>query len=333
MSTNKSRLVFLIPFFADRAPVYLPLFLKSAGYNKQFTFYFFTNLSLKSSLPANVVVHQMSFEELNQLVEEKVQVDVNIADPYKLCDLKPLYGQVFEEYTKEFDYWGFCDVDLILGNLAKFILEPRLLDKYDVASFRKEWLSGSLAIFRNTPEVNHLYKRSRDWQKVLSVKEYMGFDEVSRTLNSKAGLFTDLMGGKKLESIETEIESLTHVLRFKASDMRVHFETQVKESIARGMTLKFEEGRVLIEKGGESGFQPFQEFLHYHFVVEKKKLFFTFPNWTEVPGTFFITQFGFHRNSNKIRAEIFFRWLMVIFTKLPLVLVGGVRRKMRNRYW
>ena len=44
-----------------------------------------------------------------------------VNSPYKLCDYKPVYGLIFDEDLQDYDFWGHCDVDLIFGDIRKFI--------------------------------------------------------------------------------------------------------------------------------------------------------------------------------------------------------------------
>ena len=39
----------------------------------------------------------------------------------KLCDYKPAYGLIFEDELIGYDYWGFCDTDILLGDIYQFL--------------------------------------------------------------------------------------------------------------------------------------------------------------------------------------------------------------------
>lgn len=95
--------------------------------------------------------------------------------PYKLCDLKPMYGYIFEEYLKEFNFWGHCDVDTIMGNLDKWLSEE-FLERYD-----KLFCLGHMTIYRNSFANNrvfmHRLKDKLSYKDVLSNERIMWFDE------------------------------------------------------------------------------------------------------------------------------------------------------------
>ncbi|MFM2596693.1 DUF6625 family protein [Vibrio fortis] len=62
-------------------------------------------------------------EKLSKLIKDKIEVDVSLEKYYKLCDLKPLYFKIFEDYINEteYEYIGFCDTDVIYGNVDSYI--------------------------------------------------------------------------------------------------------------------------------------------------------------------------------------------------------------------
>ena len=41
--------------------------------------------------------------------------------PYKLCDLKPFFGRLFPEAVDGYDWWGYTDTDMLLGNLRSVL--------------------------------------------------------------------------------------------------------------------------------------------------------------------------------------------------------------------
>lgn len=61
---------------------------------------------------------------------------------------------MFAAQLSGYDFWGFCDIDLLFGNLRYFITE-HVLEKYNKISWR-----GHLTLFKNTPQINSFYRRS-----------------------------------------------------------------------------------------------------------------------------------------------------------------------------
>lgn len=170
----KNKVVFIIPYFG-RIPSYFHLWLKSAEKNPDFDFFIYSDLSLNIKAGSNVKQIQISFVELKSKIEKMLNKKVCLKTPYKLCDFKPLYGLLFEEEIKEYDFWGFVDVDLILGHLTTFISD-QLLDSYD-----KLYYEGHFSLFRNCKLMNTLFMRTYphvlDWKYAFSTNYVCHFDE------------------------------------------------------------------------------------------------------------------------------------------------------------
>ena len=99
-----------------------------------------------------------------------------------LSKFKPMLGFVFEDYIHEYSHWAWADMDMILGNLTKFLARP-LAEGYDVISMStvdqskdntwsshvcsqyKVALAGQLTVFVNTGETRNLFRQS-DLSKV-----------------------------------------------------------------------------------------------------------------------------------------------------------------------
>ncbi len=97
--------------------------------------------------------------------------------PYKLCDFRPAYGEIFQEYIKGYDFWGHCDNDQIFGDIRHFITDD-ILDRYDRILF-----CGHFTLYKNTPEVNQVYKKVSplSYKTVFSSSKNFCFDEAGGT--------------------------------------------------------------------------------------------------------------------------------------------------------
>ena len=111
----------VIGVYFGTLPNYFKLWLRSCEHNKSISFYLFTDADLSAYvIPTNVRWITYSLEQMQKRASEVLGFEAALYSPYKCCDFKPLYGQIFSEYIQEFDYWGHCDFDLIL--LPFFIL-------------------------------------------------------------------------------------------------------------------------------------------------------------------------------------------------------------------
>lgn len=127
------------------------LWLKSIEWNSKIDFLVCSDLS-RDLLPSNVRWIIKSFPEFKELVENKLKMTVRLDTPYECCDFKAAYGIVFEDYLEGYDYWGYCDMDMIFGDLSWFF------KKYNLEIYDKFQSVGHLTLMRNTKENNERFK-------------------------------------------------------------------------------------------------------------------------------------------------------------------------------
>ena len=109
----------ILTVYYGKLPPYFDLWLRSCEFNETIDFYVVTDNKL-CNLPKNVNIIDITLKDFCALAEKKLHKKVRIDTPYKLCDFKPMYGHILEDYLSDYDYWGHCDVDLIFGDLRKF---------------------------------------------------------------------------------------------------------------------------------------------------------------------------------------------------------------------
>ncbi|MFT9223981.1 DUF6625 family protein, partial [Liquorilactobacillus satsumensis] len=165
---------FLVPYFG-KLPNYFPVFLKTCAYNKDFNWIIFTDDVREFDFPDNVERKIMSFKDLQILIRSKFVEEVSIESPYKLCDYKPAFGYIFENYITDFYFWGHCDLDVLFGNIKDFITEL-MFQNYD-----KIFCLGHLVLYKNNYSNNRRFMNpinSEFWYKeALGTKDIFVFDE------------------------------------------------------------------------------------------------------------------------------------------------------------
>lgn len=148
-----NRILIIIPYFGE-FPNYFERWIKSVEYNKDIDFLLITDNELDNK-PPNIKVIKMSFKNCIEKVQSCFKFKIEIPTPYRLCAFRPAYGEIFKEYIEEYDFWGWCDVDLIFGDLRKFITDEILSQNQKILSH------GHLTLIKNNEEMNSLYKKSR----------------------------------------------------------------------------------------------------------------------------------------------------------------------------
>lgn len=172
----KRRMVLLMPYYGQLPPCFNYWLRSLAGMD--FDVICFTDLPIGEH-PGNFRVQPMSLEDLRTLAERKIGVPVNLTYGYKLCDLKPMYGQIFEDYIGDYDYWAYGDCDLVYGRALNGILGRLLADSvYDVISFRRWWVSGPFCVIRNSFAAKTLYLKTGNYAQVLDSPRYECYDEL-----------------------------------------------------------------------------------------------------------------------------------------------------------
>ncbi len=309
------RIVLIIPFVGELPKAYFSIFLRSCGHNTQIDFLIFSDRAQEEMriwgqrLPTNVQILPLTLAEFNERASTALGVKVQATNGYKLCDLRPMYADIFAEYVADYHFWGYCDLDVILGDLSVF-LTPELLNTHDIISLRREWLSGSFSLYRNVPRLNKLYTRSESWQRVAESSTHFRFDEIGVAKGTGAMIYSQVAKGTPLENIENEIESITHVLRrteredaeglSNCAPLRIHWQTVIRESIPEGMVLQYQHGRIFVYEGFSPSIPKDLQFALYHYISEKNNGYFVFPYWQDVPESFFIDNTGFY---NKIEFQ------------------------------
>lgn len=171
---KKYKYIVFSPYFGE-LPSNFDLWLKSCSYNEEIKFIVFTNNCIKNVLPNNVQVFEMSFKKFIFKLQQKFDFPLEINNPYKLCDCKPIYGYVFNDLIKDCEYWGHCDMDIIFGDLSKYM--PNGM--YDKISFL-----GHFCLYRNNNKINKMFMNAPDntisYKDILSNKQHFGFDEIGK---------------------------------------------------------------------------------------------------------------------------------------------------------
>jgi len=171
---KKSSIILVIPYFG-KWPIWFDAWLKSVAYNPTINWLCVTDCKLPNVYPDNLKFVTTSLGDLNSHVNNVVETDVPL-NPRKFCDLKPAYGDIFIEYIKDYYFWGFCDMDVIFGNIRKFMTED-ILANYDIISSRKSAISGHFNLFKNTQEYRTLFKKISNYKYLFEQPKFMWFDE------------------------------------------------------------------------------------------------------------------------------------------------------------
>lgn len=167
-------IVLIVPYFG-KLPYNFQLWLESCRYNPIIDWLIFTDDYTQYSYPDNVKVTYCTFQTMKGRIQKLFDFEISLEKPYKLCDYRVAYGDIFYDKIKNYDEWGYCDIDVLFGNIRKFITND-VLNKYEKIGFQ-----GHLTIFRNSKENRYMYKRKiagiANYQEIFTSSEMRFFDE------------------------------------------------------------------------------------------------------------------------------------------------------------
>lgn len=169
------KIAFLIPYFGPFPP-WMEYFLASCRANASVDFILFSDNPCPSMLPANVHYREMAFKAYQGIVRSKLGIGFYPRSAYKLCDLKPALGFIHEDLLRGYDFWGFCDIDVVFGDLRKFLTD-NLLGHHDMVTTHARRVAGHFTLLRNTPAYRNAFMSVPDWRGALSDEQHVAFDE------------------------------------------------------------------------------------------------------------------------------------------------------------
>ena len=291
---NKSmQSIVLINCYFGEFPWYFPFFIKSCATNPTIDFIVFSDALYADELPKNVRIIPFSLSTFNLLSTEKLGFEIALKNAYKLCDFKPAYGVIFSDYLDKYDFWGMCDIDIILGRIREFITDE-MLDTLDVINTRHDYLTGSFMLFRNNDVPNNLFTKSKDYKKVFESDKHYCFDEC----NFKHAQMEQEMN---IFDVDCEIESMEHVIRkeMELGNISVFFDFLVIDGLSG--KLKWDNGVL--------GYDNKFEILLYHLIQYKSNVLSEENSWTSIPNVFFIDKYTFRKQS-KVSIKGFLKFVV-----------------------
>jgi len=153
----KKQIAFVVTYFGE-LPFYFPAFQISCSYNPHIQWLIFTDCDAPKDLPANITFINISIGDFNTLATQKLGYEIQIVSDflYKICDFKPAFGVIYEDYLREYSFWGHCDIDIVWGKIDHFV-DSKILHEYDIITSRPGRISGHFGLYRNTDKINSVF--------------------------------------------------------------------------------------------------------------------------------------------------------------------------------
>jgi hypothetical protein len=169
MAAPSMRLI--VPHFGER-PSYFQLVVRSMASNPDVHWLMLTDQPVAGA-PPNLTVRLCRFRDLSEQIQRHFDFDISLDTPYKLCDFRPAFGEIFARELRGYDFWGHSDLDVIFGRIRDHL--PSEAFETDKVLFQ-----GNFALYRNTAEAASWFRHEVgrvSYREVMSTPEARHFDE------------------------------------------------------------------------------------------------------------------------------------------------------------
>lgn len=229
---NQSNRICLLSPYYGTFPNYFHIWLESASKNKNIDFYIISDSEYNFKSYDNIFLIRRSLKDIKDKIEKIVGFKVELEKPYKLCDYRPAYGLIFDDLIKDYNYWGWCDPDIVWGDMS-LLLTDNILNEYEVIGG-----CGQLTIMKNTDKLNNYFFyqsrkiKSFSFLEACKTKRNLIFDEwgapeIRRYLNIKTTSLYDWLFLKALDIIPpiytTNNRPYPLMMRFTSSPLMVEY--------------------------------------------------------------------------------------------------------------
>lgn len=263
--------ILIIPYFG-KWPLWFDAYLISIAANPTIKWLCPTDCEIPQIHPENITFLPTTLPELNQHVNRVVEANVPL-NPRKFCDLKPAYAEIFAEQVRGFDFWGICDMDIIWGDIRKYMTED-ILNEYDIISSRKENISGHFNLFRNTEKINSLYKELPNYKILYEEPQFKWTDETV--------LSNFIKNDPAFRDFELKVYWPT-ILINQERGIDSHQEYHLDKWL-------WKDGKMLEIEGGN----PINEVMYLHFINWKRTMKYSEVKYADFPQQFYISYNGMH---------------------------------------
>lgn len=168
------KLIIIVPYFGSR-PKWFDFYMASCAKNPDMDFLLVTDFPIDHK-PTNVIHLQKAFPEYKSFITKKLEINPQWDEPYKLCDLKPALGYLHLDIVRNYQFFGYSDLDLVYGNVLEQY--DSLMAENDVISSHTYLMAGHFAVYRTMKETLTLFSRVPAWRKAFSIKNHIHFDEI-----------------------------------------------------------------------------------------------------------------------------------------------------------
>lgn len=255
----------LITCYMGPLPNYFGYYEATCRQNSSIRFVVINDTLPESRIEGNIEYVRMNLAELNAHSSAALGQDIHLASAWKINELKPLFGEIFRDKLAGYDFWGWCDLDIIWGDLRHFLNE-RFLDNYDVISSKAMWTAGHFTLLRNDARCNNLYARNTRIIQLLNETTYYAFEECCHRWDGQLRPLNEFGPGKPYASMYDIVRNAQ-----ASGELRAHFRDIIREH-PQPVNYEYRDGKLFDLTTGD-------EFMYYHLITVKKIWRFYIPDY------------------------------------------------------
>ena len=165
---------FIITYYG-KWPPYYELWARSLRANPQFSFLVVTDLPAPDFVPDNLRIVSMSRAELEARVTDLLGLPFKLRNFHKCCDLRPLYGLIFSDLVSDWKYWGYCDMDLVFGDLTPLYEAAERGTHMLISPWN--FTAGHCTLVRNQTEANRAFFQLEGFRERMASPDYAYCEE------------------------------------------------------------------------------------------------------------------------------------------------------------
>jgi len=293
-----NKICIVIPYFG-KWPNWFGFFLKSCEFDPTVNWLIYTDCKTPESHPKNIEFIKSTLNDFNKLASKKLGFEINVRNPYKICDFRPAFGVIFGDYLKGYGFWGHGDLDVIYGNIRRFITDD-ILKKYDIITSLKEHIVGHFTLFKNTQKINEIFKNEPNYNLVFKSEADYIFDE-------KRDIALRLVYKKPLKFKTLTIKGMTKLVEEleNKNQIKTYFDDLIADASHQHKKFKliFNKGKLFEEKTNK-------EFLYFH-IHRLKDIVFCQENHN-IPDLFYITSKKIFYNEKIRKKEKILRIIKIV---------------------
>jgi len=259
-------------------PNYFGYFTATCKSNPSVSFIVINDHIPENYTDENIKFIKMNLSELNTYSSQQLKEVIQLQSAWKINELKPLFGHIFEQEFKGYDHWGWCDLDIIWGDMRHFLTDS-LLEQYDVVTTQNHWCTGHFTLFRNNEVCKYLYKDHGNISELLNDTAYYGFEECCQRWHGEIFSF------EKLRSQNLQISMFDIIKQAeRQGKIRAYFKDIIREH-PQPIRYSYRNRKLVDLYNGE-------EFMYYHLITVKKIWRYYIPEYKTGCHELYITHRG-----------------------------------------